>query len=83
MTDTPKPVSMTAISHHTYNAITREPGEVYDVDPFYADTLITLNFARRTEHMTGKKKAAPAASAPVHVDLVKPAAAAVPTKSTK
>lgn len=46
--DTPKPVSMTAIAHHSYNAIPHAPGDTYDADPFYVDTLIALNFAKRT-----------------------------------
>lgn len=49
-------VSMTAIAHHSYDAIAREPGDVYQADPQYVETLIALHFARRTADMAGKKK---------------------------
>jgi len=70
----PTTVSMTAIAPHTYDAIARVPGEVYDIDPFYADTLVTLNFARRTDTMTGKKTPPPVAAAKPATPAPAPAA---------
>jgi hypothetical protein len=71
-------VSMTSITDHSYDAIDRPMGTVYDVDPRYVDTLIALHFARRTEHMTPKKtKAHIAPQAPTLRAM--PEAPAVPT----
>ena len=57
--DAVKTVSMTSIAPHTFDAIEREPGTVYDVDPQYVETLEALRFARRTDSPArgGKRKA--------------------------
>jgi hypothetical protein len=45
-------VSMTAIAHGSYDAVPFEPGMVFDVDPFYVQTLVALGQARPTAEMT-------------------------------
>ena len=40
-------VPMQSVKHHTYDAIERPPGTVYDVDEAFVETVIALGMAIR------------------------------------